>query len=326
VTFDHELKARRAFKHLEDLDSEVKGWIAGDHYSVRYEYDPEARWTGDLSNPDDLGTYLLASSIFIPGIGPQTAPPNIEFGQGRFTAFATVEDPPSDTIGVLIGDFLHNLRSALDNLAFALATTYTQPLPDEITAGSEFPVFGDENGEGSARFHRLRSKGSLKGTPAPASGLDKIRGWHPDAQTVVERLQPYNRENSYLDDPLWILHVLDRIDKHRLVHTASAASAGILWHIAGDNHERGPKDVRCIGPGLIRSFGGPVGTDTPISDIWGIHPIDPSADVDMEIDPAPEIAFAPDTPIVGRKLVMVTLAELYNYVAGTVIPALAPYL
>jgi hypothetical protein len=105
--FDHELKMRRAFKHLKDLDFEVKAWVGGDHHSV--EYDPDARWEGPVppGNPGpDTSTYYLAGSLFIPGQGPRIAPEGVDFGQGTMTAYATAEQPPVDPMGLLIGDVL----------------------------------------------------------------------------------------------------------------------------------------------------------------------------------------------------------------------------
>lgn len=191
MAFDHELKLRRAFKHFRDLNHEIAGWLGEDHCSVRQEYDPD-------------GTTLVV--------------------------YATAEQPPNDEWGVLIGDCFHNLRSGLDALAHALASAHTVPLTDEIAYTSEFPIFGDEDragnsGVGCGAFHKTHIKGHRAGQPMPYSGLHKIRGWCPDAQTVVERLQPYHGPD-FREHPLWLMHDLDRVSKHRLLHTTIAASTG----------------------------------------------------------------------------------------------------
>lgn len=36
-----------------------------------------------------------------------------------------------------------------------------------------------------------------------------------EAKAVVESLQPYHRGENWAIDPLWLLHVLSNIDKHR---------------------------------------------------------------------------------------------------------------
>jgi len=324
VPLDHELKLIRASKHLRELDTEAAGWLDGEHHTVRYEYDPQYVWTGPVPpGPAALGNarYFLEGSVFIPGQGPGTAPPSVQFGRGMLTAYATVEQPPRDPISLLVGDALHNMRAALDNLAYALAVAFTRPLPEEHASNSEFPIFGDEDrqgkcGVGASHFNAQDKKGG----PARGSGLAKIQGWHPDAQTVVEGLQPYQRGQNFRTDPLWILHDLDRLDKHRLLHTTIAAFAGTLWDVQRF------RNVRAIGPGFIESLGGAVDTDTPIARICGIYPIAPNDEMHVAIHPALVVAFSPQTPSAAGAPVTDTLRALYDHIVGTVVPTLEPFL
>lgn len=331
MTFDHQLKLVRATQLLQDLRAATGRWIYEEHYVVRYEFSPDARWLGPIppGNPNPLdATYYLAGPIFIPGIGPGTAPPDVTFGEGRLVAHAVAESPPSDPISLLVGDALHNLRSALDVLAFSLARSYTHPLPKDLATNSEFPIFGDEDGQGSSGVGRARFHETTKhGDPTRRSGLAKIRGWHPDAQTIVERFQPYHRGHDFRADALWVLHELDRINKHRLLHTTVALSTGTGWRIPGSENPRGPKNVRCIGPGLVRVFGvSSLETETPISEIWGIHRIDNNVDIDLDITPALEVAFSRDAPAASGRPVLRVLVEIYRFISEVVVPALEPYL
>ncbi len=117
--FDHELKLRRAQEHLENLNREIRAWLNGNHYSVRHEYDLNA--ISDMVPSAELGSvYRLDGSVFPPG-QPQVPVERARFGQGMYIAYATAERPTSDPLSLLIGDALHNLRSALDALAYALA-------------------------------------------------------------------------------------------------------------------------------------------------------------------------------------------------------------
>ena len=46
TTLDHELKLQRAVEHLKNLEAQTQSWVYGCHYSVRYEFDPQALWAG----------------------------------------------------------------------------------------------------------------------------------------------------------------------------------------------------------------------------------------------------------------------------------------
>jgi hypothetical protein len=276
----HELKFQRAFRHLKDIDAFTKGWVDGDHHTTRQEPDPN---------------------------------------DGRIVVYATAEQPGEDPLSLDVGEFLHNMRSGLDNLAFNLAGSFTDPLPQDITESSEFPIFGDRDrqgnlGTGSTRFNRVDGNGN----PTRGSGLYKIRGWAPGAQAAVEGLQPYHRGNAYESDPLWVLHELDNINKHRLLHTAFANGTGFTLDPA-----------RCrnltIGPGQIESLGGAITTDTPIARVPA-HPADPQFEMHMEVQPALDVAFAQGTPIVEYESVYKTLRDIYLHVVGTAVPLLNPYL
>lgn len=96
---------------------------------------------------------------------------------------------------LVVGDFAHNLRSALDHLAWQLALLTT----DKPKSSTEFPIFND-----SSKF-----KDSHGGAQR------KMKDILTSAHSVIESLQPYNRGNWSEVEHLWWLHELDRIDKHR---------------------------------------------------------------------------------------------------------------
>lgn len=323
MPFDHELKIERAAKHLKDATAEIRLWLSGDRYNVRYEFDLNAHWTEAIP-PGPIpggGSYYLAGSVFIPGQGPGTPPLGVDFGQGVVVAYARAENPPVETLSVIIGDALHNMRSGLDTLAYTLSRAYTNPLPQDIASSSEFPIFGDEDargtsGVGNARFHQTKKDGS----PAPGSGLHKIRGWDPAAQTLVERLQPYHEGANFRTHPLWMLHDLDRTNKHRLLHTTVAAFEGTLWDINEF------ANIRAIGPGVVQSLGGSLDTENVIGRIYGLHPVDPRTEMHVKIIPALDVAFSRQAPAAPGASVVGTLSSIQTYLTDTVIPTLAPFL
>ena len=88
---------------------------------------------------------------------------------------AFAQPPPLDLWGVLAGEFIHNLRTSLDNLAFALARLRCDP-PEEPHRIA-FPIYTDR-----ALFER--------------SGRGNIDQLLPEAASLVERLQPFQRNSS----------------------------------------------------------------------------------------------------------------------------------
>lgn len=131
---------------------------------------------------------------------------------------------PSNALRVLIGDCLHNLRSALDHLAFDLAIANLGTLPQGIEESSAFPIFDRE-----AKFRHLTKAGE----PDRRSGLYKIQGIAPEAQREIEALQPYHRRK--LPDARWlrVLRELSDSDKHRQPHLMLPVLAPLDLRITG---------------------------------------------------------------------------------------------
>lgn len=98
---------------------------------------------------------------------------------------------------LLTGDAIHNLRCALDHLAWRLAGA------DRADTKTQFPIFLTE-----ADFRRHAPK--------------QVRRMSRDAQALIEALQPF-RTPEPLRDALWGLHILNNADKHRLVWITAAA-------------------------------------------------------------------------------------------------------
>lgn len=321
MAFDHELKAQRAVKHLQDLQRGSRAWEEDDNYSVRFKYDPDATLTGEPPDSEVSSTTFLGETSFMPG-QDETPIPDAVFGKGLIEAFATVENKPLDSLRPILGDALHNLRSALDTLAYALAAAFTKPLPQEIARSSEFPIFGDVDGHGNTGVgSEMFNERKNSGEPARGSGLYKIRGWHPDAQAIVEGLQPYHVGDGFTSHPLWVLHELDRVSKHRLLHTAVATSRSTIWNWEAF------RNVRGIGPGIIQTLRGPVETDTPIGRIYGVHVVDPEAEVHVEIHPSLSVTFDGSTaPFLAGSPISAKMWLLHEEVWWGAIQTLSPFL
>src|SRR5207244_11015007 len=119
---------------------------------------------------------------------------------GEIGAHVVYRHTPPDRLLMLIGDVLHNLRSALDHLAWSLAGL-------NANKRTEFPIFLDRREFSAVDSH---------GIPKRGSGLEKMHDMPAPAQTAIESLQPYQRVHGLPEEsePLWLLHQLSIEDKH----------------------------------------------------------------------------------------------------------------
>ncbi|SRR6266851_227513 len=108
--------------------------------------------------------------------------------------------PPLDEWSLLLGDCVHNLRAALDHLAWQLDAK-----PDSSTA---FPI---------------RTKAPDDWPPACVARMD------PEAQLIIDALQPHWEVLAGrfpMRHPLATLHALDIDDKHKVLISTSEALGG----------------------------------------------------------------------------------------------------
>lgn len=124
-------------------------------------------------------------------------------GQQLVANFRRVQ-PIEPSLPLMIGDCVHNLRSALDHLAFQLAVL--NGASSSAAEKTMFPVCLAKSGKSG---FDSRVEKSLK--PFISSA----------ALAAVEECQPYNAANGVPNQTaIWILHKLDIIDKHRLLLVA----------------------------------------------------------------------------------------------------------
>jgi hypothetical protein len=101
----------------------------------------------------------------------------------------------------MAGDIVHNLRSALDHLAYHLVAVGLEcspfmPLTEREMRHIYFPI-----AETSEKYESEK----------PA----KVKGMLLEAVEAIDRLKPYKGGNP----ALWRIHELDNIDKHRTLFT-----------------------------------------------------------------------------------------------------------
>lgn len=274
---NHQRKIARAHDHLEEIQAIALRWLDADNYIRVHEYDRSTR----------------RYRIYVEGV----------------EALGDLDPLP-----LIVGDFLHNVRSGLDHLALELAEGHSPSLSDELAQHSEFPIFGDEDRQGNPG----------KGKAMFRNASRKIDGVSPPAKTAIELLQPYQRGKDFRLDPLWVLYDLARIDRHRLLHLAVVANTGVGLKVGPiAKHE----NLAGIAPGVIFSGGGELNAKqrTKVFECV-VVPINPKADVYMDVDPVPDVTFAPDTPTSGGESVVKTLNGVYDYVINAVVLPLSRYL
>ena len=101
-------------------------------------------------------------------------------------------------LNTLIGEFLHDLRSALDHLAWQFVL-HNGGKPSTDTSFPILKVTPPTNKKGEQTLPNVAGGVSLR------------------ARTLVGEAQPYEFGAGYAEHPLWILHQLWNIDKHRHV-------------------------------------------------------------------------------------------------------------
>ncbi len=157
------LKIKRAKKHILDLDTLIGNFCDSNPYAI------------------------LAKPHRIPEIN-------------HTTLYMGEIDSIPDIINLTIGDAVHNLRTALDHMAYQLVFANGRSSADHV----HFPICDP----------------CEKFTSAAHGG--KIKGMSVGAKKLVRAVQPHVTG----DNTLWYLHRLDIVDKHRLVITSNLDLAG----------------------------------------------------------------------------------------------------
>jgi hypothetical protein len=157
------LKLDRAEDGLEEINEAIVEYLGEKNYTVEGEFDR------------DTSKYVL---------------------RGRVTKH-TLE------IGVIAGEIVHNLRSALDHLAWQLALL-TTPTPYALTA---FPIALTPGEFGSKKGQAM---------------IGDIGSKH---RALIETFQPYNgTQQAWTPLALGDLRVLSNTDKHRVINATIARS------------------------------------------------------------------------------------------------------
>jgi hypothetical protein len=176
---------------------------------------------------------------------------------------------PDDELNLLIGEFVHSVRSGLDHLVHQLARHTTPKLPKSWARSSAFPLF--------------KSGPEFRGEKPGRRGADpKMRGLSPQAKRSLERLQPYHRRSIPMLWALWQLEELSNLDKHRDMPLTGAVPA------------QGSVTIKFNGPGVRvvgqAIFPGPIEERRRMIGIMAENVTKPS-DLELELHVKPFVAF-----------------------------------
>lgn len=197
----------------------------------------------------------------------------------------------------IVGDVVHNARSALDTLAYSLVVAYHGAPTEKEAVSIQFPL--------ADAFEQFTDRGSKN-----------VVLMSPGAQAAIERLQPYHRLDKSVKHWLSVLRDLSNVDKHRhlILTYATALNSSV--------------DIEIDGAYAFTIAGGYVG---PLVDgailtagkITGGLALD--AKVDMHPRATVQIAFPDGWPAYGGN-VRHTLKTTCDFIEDNVFRWLEPFL
>lgn len=128
-------------------------------------------------------------------------------GEKIYRLQRALQKPPAE-LSPIVGDTLHNFRSALDHLMWEVVQRCGGMPIEGIT---QFPIF--ESIDAFRDSERIRQV---------------LKGVWPEVQTMLERLQPGGGSNPVTEMLLASVHHLNIVDKHRHPNLMTTAHLGLL--------------------------------------------------------------------------------------------------
>jgi hypothetical protein len=197
---------------------------------------PDLAWWVKLGRAGEhIGALDAEVSEFLEGGGYRIEE---EPGQPHETVYRLLLTRPVPLhLSTIIGDTLHNLRSALDCVAFELARRHVgRDLTEGEESATEFPVSGTH--EWFERFFTRRGRDALYG-PREREAMGSVQpGAHHDLAVQFGATPSDTREEAVKWDSLWVLNRLSNIDKHRKLHVTVAWPDLVHWGSDGPSHRR----------------------------------------------------------------------------------------
>ena len=193
------LKLGRAEEHFQTFKSEVIAWNNRNPYLITKKCDTEGR---------------------------------------RHSLVVEIKSPPAlDRWALIAGDCIHNIRSVLDNLVYAVAVVEAGSNPPPGAGKLQFPI-----AKTAEQFAKQRSR---------------IASLSSSMQARIEGVQPYNRPRHDLPPLLSILNEFDNVNKHRLLNLVFANAAEGKLSFSSVNEP-------IIAPSSVVFYDGPIESGTEL--------------------------------------------------------------
>jgi hypothetical protein len=144
-------------------------------------------------------------------------------------------------IPLIVGDVLHNLRSALDSLVYELTTQAAgRPLNTKEARACQFPILPDPTS--FDEFFTKKSKTRDQITPQDLR--DVIRSAQPffhielGRRSGIQSADDLDYETHYQHSDLGVLGYMSNIDKHRRLALTAWRPNTVWWGSDGDSNRR----------------------------------------------------------------------------------------
>jgi hypothetical protein len=223
------------------------------------------------------------------GSEPERIPGDYDRASGQYLFRAQrAIDPPLNWSGI-VGDVVHNLFAALDYLAWELVAANGA----QGTPSTAFPIFVERD-----KYQKDAPK--------------KMRGMHPGAQSLIQRVQPFQvlpRDGHPSEHPLAMLYGMEIQDKHR--------SLVLAVHVGDVRLDGLPREIH-MGPGPL-AF--PFRTVAVGDLLCTVEKFDEFPDLALSLVVPHRLSFDRDFPIPYAD-VIATLAEIKRYIETVVISPL----
>jgi hypothetical protein len=240
-----------------------------------------------------------------------------EFNRKKGYQYVRIKDAPilPDEWGVIVGEIVHNLRSALDLLVWQLRSNESDSDTDtQFPICNRYKIVIPKKGISSFWVKR-KEKGSRKKKWVVNSYVKNV-----DRKFLkrLQSFQPYKRVNRGKHNPLILLQHLNNTDKHRIIPVLNTMVAATNFQGLIGGGSRFKVGVT-LTPNAVVGHVNPLPYDVSYLDFSGERPnVKTTRQVQVNLDITPGICFGNSCdPLTGLPVIK-TLTNISNEVSGII--------